>query len=298
MTILIINSLTSSTSSSNKLKTTKLPSKLLFTLQLPKATPPFQPLFTMHFTLFALSAAIALPLASAYPVDADDLHCRSGPGTNYGIVKSYKRGTELTITCQAPGTDVNGDKLWDKTSDGCYVTDYYVKTGTSGYVTKHCDSGSTGGGSSGGHGANEATLELIGQLEGWSANYYYINGHKTIGYGHDCVEKGCSGINAPLTKQEGLNLLKKDIVGFEDCVCNLPNAKALNANEYGALVSFAYNSGCGGVSRYWRSAMEQKNFKGICEALPHTNTLGGELNNRRRQEGEFCSKPTSEKAGC
>jgi uncharacterized protein YraI len=126
----------------------------------------------MHFSLLAVSAAIALPLASAYPVDADDLHCRSGPGTNYGIVKSYKRGTDLTITCQAVGTNVKGDELWDKTSDGCYVTDYYVKTGSSSYVTKKCG---------GGYGANEASLELIGQLEGWSATYYYINGHKTIG---------------------------------------------------------------------------------------------------------------------
>ncbi|OKO94439.1 Peptidoglycan endopeptidase RipA [Penicillium subrubescens] len=103
----------------------------------------------MHFSLLALSAAIALPLASAYPVNADDLHCRSGPGTNYGIVKSYKRGTDLSITCQAAGTNVSGDELWDKTSDGCYVSDYYVKTGSSGYVTKHCDGGSTGGGSGG-----------------------------------------------------------------------------------------------------------------------------------------------------
>ncbi|GLI73529.1 hypothetical protein PoHVEF18_001747 [Penicillium ochrochloron] len=105
----------------------------------------------MHFSLLALSAAIALPLASAYPVNADDLHCRSGPGTSYGIVKSYKRGTDLSITCQAAGTDVNGDQLWDKTSDGCYVSDYYVKTGSSSYVTKHCDGGSTGGGGSGGN---------------------------------------------------------------------------------------------------------------------------------------------------
>ncbi|KAF3384370.1 hypothetical protein F1880_002065 [Penicillium rolfsii] len=103
----------------------------------------------MHFSLIALSAAITLPLASAYPVNADDLHCRSGPGTNYGIVKSYKRDTDLSITCQAAGISVNGDQLWDKTSDGCYVSDYYVKTGSSSYITKHCDGGSTEDRSSG-----------------------------------------------------------------------------------------------------------------------------------------------------
>ena len=44
--------------------------------------------------------------------------------------------------------------------------------------------------------------------------------------------------------------------------------------------------------------MEKKNFKGICEALPNTNTLKGQLNKRRAQEGEFCSKPTNDKSGC
>lgn len=113
----------------------------------------------MRFSLLALSAVIALPLASAYPVNTDELHCRSGPGTNHGIVKSYKRGTDLTITCQAAGTDINGDQLWDKTSDGCYVADYYVKTGSSSYVTKRCD-GSSGGGGDGSSG---------GKLPGLSA---------------------------------------------------------------------------------------------------------------------------------
>lgn len=100
----------------------------------------------MYLTVLALSAAIALPLASAYPVKTDGLHCRSGPGTNHGIVKTYAKGTELTISCQTPGTDVNGDSLWDKTSDGCYVTDYYVLTGTSNYVAPRCDSSSGGSG--------------------------------------------------------------------------------------------------------------------------------------------------------
>nr|8B2H_A Chain A, SH3b domain-containing protein [Thermothielavioides terrestris] len=86
-----------------------------------------------------------------YPVKADTLNCRSGPGTSYKVIKTYKKGTDLKITCQTPGTSVNGDNLWDKTSDGCYVADYYVKTGTSGYVTAHCDAGSGSGSSGGGN---------------------------------------------------------------------------------------------------------------------------------------------------
>ncbi|KAF9892076.1 hypothetical protein FE257_002482 [Aspergillus nanangensis] len=148
-------------------------------------------------------------------------------------------------------------------------------------------------------GINNAAVQLIGSLEGFSSDFYYINGHKTIGYGHDCVAKqDCDTIDAPLTKTEGAALLKEDLAGYESCVCSLSNAKYLNANQYGALVSFAYNSGCGGVENWWHGAMDQKNFEGICEALPTTNTLGGQLSNRRRQEGEFCAQPTNSTSGC
>ncbi len=103
----------------------------------------------MQLSLLALSLAAAVPMVSAYPVKADTLNCRSGPGTSYKVVKTYKKGTDLKITCQIAGPNVEGDSLWDKTSDGCYVADYYVKTGSSGYVTAHCDASSGGGGSSG-----------------------------------------------------------------------------------------------------------------------------------------------------
>ncbi|GFF26281.1 probable endopeptidase p60 [Aspergillus udagawae] len=105
-----------------------------------------------YLTVVAASLAAIVPSVSAYPINGDSVNCRSGPGTNHAIVKTYPRGHEVTLVCQAPGTDVKGDSLWDKTSDGCYVADYYVKTGTTGYVTKHCDDGS-GGGSGGGSGS-------------------------------------------------------------------------------------------------------------------------------------------------
>ncbi|EAW15359.1 uncharacterized protein ACLA_060270 [Aspergillus clavatus NRRL 1] len=107
----------------------------------------------LYLPLVALSFAASIPLVSAYPITGDGVNCRSGPGTSYKVVKSYPKGHQVSIVCQATGTDVKGDSLWDKTSDGCYVADYYVKTGTTGYVTKHCDGGSDGGsGGSGGSG--------------------------------------------------------------------------------------------------------------------------------------------------
>ncbi|KAI9930761.1 hypothetical protein ASPWEDRAFT_39645 [Aspergillus wentii DTO 134E9] len=148
-------------------------------------------------------------------------------------------------------------------------------------------------------GINQDAVELIGSLEGFRSDFYTINGHKTVGYGHDCVAKqDCGSIKTPLSKAEGQKLLKKDLAGYESCVCKLDNAKELNANQYGALVSFAYNSGCGGVENWWHGAMKKKNFDGICEALPTTNTLNGLLTTRRKKEGAFCAKKTTEKSGC
>lgn len=104
----------------------------------------------MHNTILALSVAASMPLINAYPITTSGLNCRSGPGTDYDVVKTYDLGEDISITCQAAGTVVNGDELWDLTEDGCYVTDYYVSTGTSSYVTSPCDDGDSGSGSSDG----------------------------------------------------------------------------------------------------------------------------------------------------
>jgi surface antigen len=96
-------------------------------------------------TIAAYGLAVAASLASAYPSKADGLHCRSGPGTSYSSKKTYKKGADVKITCQTEGTTIFGNSIWDKTSDGCYVADYYIKTGKDGYVTTKCPGKSTGG---------------------------------------------------------------------------------------------------------------------------------------------------------
>ncbi|KAF7718364.1 Uncharacterized protein PECH_005935 [Penicillium ucsense] len=67
----------------------------------------------MIFTSRLAFSVAGLQLAvKAYPVKTDDLHCCSA--------------------CQVPDIEVSGEEIWDKTSGGCYVSDDYVKTGTSG----------------------------------------------------------------------------------------------------------------------------------------------------------------------
>ena len=70
------------------------------------------------------------------------LNVRSGPGTNYTIVRVLPEGSQVPIFCQTPGTTVAGpygtSKIWDNIDSGEYVSDAYVLTGSDGYVASRC----------------------------------------------------------------------------------------------------------------------------------------------------------------
>ncbi|ANP48687.1 uncharacterized protein YraI [Streptomyces griseochromogenes] len=70
------------------------------------------------------------------------LNVRSGPGTDYGIIRVLTEGTRVPIFCQTPGTTVTGPygttKIWDNINNGEFVSDAYVHTGTDGYVASRC----------------------------------------------------------------------------------------------------------------------------------------------------------------
>ncbi|MFI6209229.1 SH3 domain-containing protein [Streptomyces sp. NPDC051041] len=70
------------------------------------------------------------------------LNVRSGPGTGYSIVRVLPEGARVPIYCQKPGTTVTGpygtSNIWDNVSNGEYVSDAYVQTGSDGYVASRC----------------------------------------------------------------------------------------------------------------------------------------------------------------
>ncbi|KAJ1962891.1 hypothetical protein GGI12_002382 [Dipsacomyces acuminosporus] len=71
--------------------------------------------------------------ASAYGiVGSASLNCRTGPTLNDGIVKTYLVGDEIDVICQAMGKAIYGDPVWNLTQDGCYVSNYYLDTGSGG----------------------------------------------------------------------------------------------------------------------------------------------------------------------
>lgn len=86
----------------------------------------------------ALFPLLASSFASAYPITGDNVNCRDGPGTSFTVLKTYAKGHNVTLTCQTEGTNVEGNTIWDKTTDDCYVADFYVKTGSNDYVTDKC----------------------------------------------------------------------------------------------------------------------------------------------------------------
>ncbi|KAL2021292.1 hypothetical protein VTK56DRAFT_7371 [Thermocarpiscus australiensis] len=127
----------------------------------------------MQLTGLALTLATAISMVAAYPISGDNVNCRTGPGTSFKVVKTYKKGTDVKVTCQVYGEDINGDALWDKTQDGCYVADYYVKTGTTGMITKDCDApgGGGSGGSTSAYNGNITRAEIIARGEYWVSRH-------------------------------------------------------------------------------------------------------------------------------
>ena len=89
---------------------------------------------------------------------------------------------------------------------------------------------------------NTAGLQLIKEFEGLRLDSYLCPaGVWTIGYGStgDHVYPG-----QRITEPEAEELLRKDLWRFEDCVSSQVKV-SLSDNEYAALVSFAFNCGCG-----------------------------------------------------
>jgi LasA protease len=67
---------------------------------------------------------------------------RSGPGTGYAIVGSVGDGATVSVACSANGTTHSGrwgtTSLWNKLTDGTWVTDAFMATGINGPVNGWC----------------------------------------------------------------------------------------------------------------------------------------------------------------
>ncbi|MFD8736415.1 peptidase [Streptomyces sp. NPDC059618] len=78
-----------------------------------------------------------------YPLaPGNNVNVRSGPGTHFSIVRTLPAGSRVPIYCQCSGESVTGpygtSSIWDNISNGQFVADAYVQTGSDGYVAAKC----------------------------------------------------------------------------------------------------------------------------------------------------------------
>ncbi|KAI8871199.1 hypothetical protein GQ42DRAFT_162180 [Ramicandelaber brevisporus] len=73
-------------------------------------------------------------------VNLDARNCPQIAGCGVRLGDYYKAGQLIRITCQTTGDYYGGTNIWDRTEDGYYVPDAYVRTGTAGFLdgTRRC----------------------------------------------------------------------------------------------------------------------------------------------------------------
>lgn len=67
---------------------------------------------------------------------------RTGPGTGYAVAGSVADGATVTVSCSSNGTSHTGrwgtSSLWNRLSDGTWVSDAFMWTGLNGPVAGYC----------------------------------------------------------------------------------------------------------------------------------------------------------------
>jgi uncharacterized protein YraI len=75
-----------------------------------------------------LDAPVATTPFGYHVTSGDPVTARTGPGASYPAVKTYPAGAGVAVVCQAPGSTFGTTQVWDKLTDGTYVTDFRVDT--------------------------------------------------------------------------------------------------------------------------------------------------------------------------
>ncbi|MEU4212056.1 peptidase [Streptomyces sp. NPDC026206] len=78
-----------------------------------------------------------------YPIaPGHQVNVRRGPSSDSELIKVLPQGSSVSIRCQSRGETVSGPcgttDIWDCIAPGQYVSDAYVKTGSSDFVATRC----------------------------------------------------------------------------------------------------------------------------------------------------------------
>jgi len=181
--------------------------------------------------------------------------------SNHARPDRYPKGTKIEVSCQAfGGPTYHGSYLWDRTAEGGWIPDYYVRTGTNGRVPGlplcDVDPPTLAAGARGRLKPSDLQLSsrganFIAAYEGYrSTAYNDAGGHCTIGFGHLIHTGRCTGGDVArwgsLTRDRAVALLWEDAATYAAGVrASLPDTP-LSQTEFDALVSLSYNIGNGG----------------------------------------------------
>eukprot|EP01128_Nolandella_sp_AFSM9_P004669 TRINITY_DN212_c0_g1_i1.p2 TRINITY_DN212_c0_g1~~TRINITY_DN212_c0_g1_i1.p2 ORF type:complete len:172 (-),score=56.05 TRINITY_DN212_c0_g1_i1:118-633(-) len=142
---------------------------------------------------------------------------------------------------------------------------------------------------------NTEGVNLIKSFEGWRSCWYKdAAGYPTIGYGHLIKSSDPYKQGSCITEAQGIALLKKDLSSAENCL-NKQIKVNISCNQFAALVSWAFNVGCGASGS---STLMKKLNAGDSSAVPSEllrwNKAGGRvlagLTRRRQAEGALWKK--------
>ena len=229
---------------------------------------------------------------------------------NHARPDRYRRGDTVEVTCQAfGGPAYHGSKLWDRTTDGLWVPDYFVRTGSNGPVPglPRCDVDPATGSATGATARRDPSdlqlssrgAEFIAAYEGYRGSVYEdAGGHCTIGYGHLLHLGGCTRADArrwgTLSQDRALALLWEDAGTYAAGVrAALPDTP-LSQAQFDTLVSLSYNIGNGGFrSSSVRDVLhrDRPDYAAVPEKLLRWVSSGGVklpgLQRRRANEGRL-----------
>ncbi|MFW6205458.1 MAG: glycoside hydrolase domain-containing protein, partial [Actinomycetota bacterium] len=86
---------------------------------------------TINIDSDSLRAPVAT-VARSYQVTARTaLNARTGPSTSNRVVRTYGSGRTLPVVCQTTGQRIGSTRVWNRLSDGSWVTDRYLSTPSS-----------------------------------------------------------------------------------------------------------------------------------------------------------------------
>jgi len=153
---------------------------------------------------------------------------------------------------------------------------------------------------------NDAALKLITEFEGFVPNWYADPAHgwavPTCCYGHTDAAgepKYAATKDKKFTKAEGAEILARDLQKYEAYVREFISAP-LNANQHGALTSFAFNLGPGNLEKSTlRKKVNALDYEGAALEFQKWNKAGGKvmagLTRRRAAEAALFLSPVAAK---